>query len=188
MPRSPSPSENMVAPTTLVEALRAGAWKAEADSRSARATTVADFMTVRGSARARTHEERARGEAHGKQRARAAVRCGGSGRHAAHKMDHTSATIARALPCSEERARNAPWAESLASRSLKEVLKYQIRIKNRPCEQVGAGFFAGTQQHGMHPLITPRYSYLLPGFSPKKQFTGKVDNMRYLRVQIVFGD
>ena len=47
----------------------------------------------------------------------------------------------------------------------------------QPCEQVRAGFFADAQQHGMHHLITPRYSYLLPEFYPKKQFIGKVDNI-----------
>tara|TARA_B110000046_G_scaffold155131_1_gene165341 strand:+ start:889 stop:1200 length:312 start_codon:yes stop_codon:yes gene_type:complete len=47
----------------------------------------------------------------------------------------------------------------------------------QPCEQVRAGFFADAQQHGMHHLITPRYSYLLPEFYPTKQFIGKVDNM-----------
>ena len=167
MPRSPSPSENMVAPTTLVEALRAGAWKAEADSRSARATTVADCMTVRGSARARTHEERARGEAHGKQRARAAVRCGGSGRHAAHKMDHTSATIARALPCSEERARNAPWAESLASRSLKEVLKYQIRIKRGPVNKSELTFLLTPNNTVCTPSSRPAIHICFQGFLQK---------------------
>ena len=29
----------------------------------------------------------------------------------------------------------------------------------------------------MPPLITPRYSYLLPDFSSKKQFVEKVDNV-----------
>ena len=50
-------------------------------------------------------------------------------------------------------------------------------IIEQPCEQVRAGFFADAQQHGMHHLITPRYSYLLPEFYPKKQFIGKVDNI-----------
>ena len=35
-----------MAPTALVEAFMAGAWKAEADSRSARATTAEDCMTA----------------------------------------------------------------------------------------------------------------------------------------------
>ena len=52
----------------------------------------------------------------------------------------------------------------------------------QPCEQVRAGFFADAQQHGMHHLITPRYSYLLPEFYPKKQFIGKVDNMKVYAV------
>ena len=70
------------------------------------------------------------------------------------------------------------------TRSLKEVSKYQIRIKSRPCEEVGADFFAEAQQHGMHPLITPRYSYLPPEFSPKKQFTVKVNNILVVNVNV----
>ena len=54
---------------------------------------------------------------------------------------------------------------------------YQKRIKSGPVNKFGATFFADAQQHGMAPLITPRYSYLLPEFSPKKQFVAKVDNM-----------
>ena len=41
-----SPSENMETPAVRETALSAGAWKAWADSMSARATTAADFIEL----------------------------------------------------------------------------------------------------------------------------------------------